>query len=88
MKRILTLAIIAPIAGCSELGGSGGGIAVDAAACAAALVAGGIANPNGIPALALSTPACTNLAKDALDAAIKAAQQQLPVAQRNARMVR
>jgi hypothetical protein len=87
MKRLLTSSPLSPSAGCSTI--TTGPIAGDAAACAAALVAGGIANPNGIPALALSTPACTRLAKDALDAAIVAAQQQVPAAQVNARrMVR
>lgn len=85
MKRILILAPFA-LVGCSALSGP---IAGDAAACAAALVAGGITNPGGISALALATPACTRLAKDALDAAIAAAQQQVPAAQMNARrMVR
>jgi hypothetical protein len=85
MKRILIIAVVAPIAGCSALGSSN--VAGDAAACAAALLAAGINNPQGIPQLALSTPACTNLVQDALAAAIKAAQSQVGVAQRNARMV-
>jgi hypothetical protein len=85
MKRFLTLIPVIAIGGCSAI--TSGPIAGDAAACAAALVAGGIANPGGISALALSTPACTRLAKDALDAAIAAAQQQVPAAQMNARRI-
>jgi hypothetical protein len=86
MKRFLILIPVIAVGGCSAISSTVSG---DAAACAAALVAGGIANPAGIPALALATPACTRLAKDALDAAIAAAQQQVPAAQMNARrMVR
>lgn len=87
MKRFLILIPVIAISGCSAI--STGPIAGDSAACAAALVAGEIANPGGIPALALATPACTRLAKDSLDAAIAAARQQVPAAQMNARrMVR
>jgi hypothetical protein len=91
MKRIILVASIAALSGCSAISAttSGGNISADAAACAASLVAGGIIDPAGIPQLALSTPSCVGLAHDVLDAAIKAAQAQAPVAQRNAaRMMR
>lgn len=91
MKRQLAaLAVIVPLASCAQLTatppGGGPSEAANIAACMAALVAGGIANPANIPVVAVSTPACMSLASTVVNDLIAKATGQATAARRAMRM--
>jgi hypothetical protein len=81
LHHLAALGGIVALGGCAQLGATtstGSSPAQDAAACVAALVPIGIVSGGtALPAAALSTPACTNLAADILQFAISQAQQSI-----------